>query len=272
MKTENTAWVGHLETATPYLKPVETIWNGQKNEGLVWEPFLQDGSRFFKVTAPTLEYFPAQYYGEKPADYDKAVIICPGGGYEKLAYEKEGQEAAMWIQRHGYDAYVLAYRIPKDREGALQDIQRAIRIVRAKGMKTVGVIGFSAGAHLSCQACTRWDEQTYAPTDERDELSCRPDFGILIYPGFLDEGENHTISPDLRVTEQTPPLFVYGTHDDKYSGPSCPAIADAMHRAGAKIELHYMPTGGHGYGLRRGRGLQWPALAETWLKWLEEGN
>lgn len=90
----------------------------------------------------------------------------------------------------------------------------------------------------------------------------------LIYPAFLDQGQPNTLSPsDLHADEQTPPLFVYGTLDDKpYSGPSCIALAHLMQQADASIELHYLPTGGHGYGMRRGRGLEWPALAENWLK------
>lgn len=260
---------GHLLAANPYLNPVITIWPNQPNEGLEWEPYMQDGSRFFKVTAPTLEHFPAMVYDHlKPKDFvRKAVIICPGGGYQKLSYEKEGQEAAMWLQRLGYDAYVLAYHIPDQPQAALQDIQRAIRLVRATGVESVGVLGFSAGANLSCHACFRWNEQTYPPTDQHDQLSCRPDFGILIYPAFLDQGQPNTLSPlDLHADAQTPPLFVYGTLDDTpYSGPSCIALAHLMQQAGAPIELHYLPTGGHGYGLRYGRGLEWPSLAQRWL-------
>lgn len=267
---QQTPITGHLLAADPYLNPVTTLWNDQQNEGLEWEPFMQDGSRFYKVVCPTLEHFPAMVYDHlKPADFvRKAVIICPGGGYKKLAYEKEGQEVAMWFQRLGYDAFVLAYRIPDNPQGALQDIQRAIRIVRASGIEHVGVAGFSAGANLSCHACVRWDEQTYTPTDPQDGLSCRPDFGILIYPGFLDKGVEHSLSPeDLHVSRQTPPLFVYGTQDDlPYSGPSSIAIAQALQKAGAPFELHYLPTGGHGYGMRRGRGLEWPSLAEKWLE------
>lgn len=169
----------------------------------------------------------------------------------------------------GYQAYVLAYRVPKNREGALQDAQRAIRLVRSKGYRTVGIIGFSAGASLSCRAATRWAQPAYEPQDEADRLSCRPDFGILIYPAYLDEGPDHTLTPELTVSAETPPLFVFGTEDDTlYSGPSSLTIADAMQRAGAPIELHYLTHGGHGYGMRSGVGLIWPQLAENWLRQL----
>lgn len=246
------------------------IWPGSLPDGgdkkeLVWKERPNDGRCFYEVTNPKLEAF----VPEADKSNGKAVIVCPGGAYAMLAYEKEGQEIAQWLSSLGYNAYVLAYRVPNNRLGALQDVQRAIRLVRSKGATQVGVIGFSAGASLSCRACTRWNEPAYAanPKDKADTLSCRPDFGILIYPAYLDEGENHTLTPELTVTKDTPPLFVFGTQDDiHYSGPSVPVILDAMQRAGAPIEAHFLVRGGHGYGMRRGAGLIWPALAEEWLK------
>ena len=219
--------------------------------------------RFDKVTNPTLEVFePA---AEKKNG--KAVIVCPGGAYSILAYDKEGQEIARWLAGQGYKAYVLAYRVPKNRPGALQDAQRASRIARSQGFAQVGIIGFSAGASLSCRAATRWAQPTYEPQDDIDQKSCRPDFGILIYPAYLDEGPNGSLTPELTVSTETPPLFVFGTEDDvKYSAPSCLTIAEAMRRAKAPIELHYLPRGGHGYGMRSGVGLIWPKLAEKWLE------
>ena len=256
-----------------YINKATPIWckqipgDGERKE-VVWRENQRDGEHFTEVTNPTLEAF----LPEPSKSNGKAVVVCPGGGYFILAYEKEGQEVAQWLSSLGYNAYVLAYRIPNDRKGALQDVQRAIRLVRSKGATQVGVIGFSAGASLSCRACTRWNEPAYEanPKDNVDSLSCRPDFGILIYPAYLDEGENHTLTPELTVTKDTPPLFVFGTEDDvQYSGPSSITIADAMQRAGAPIELHYLTRGGHGYGMRYGAGLIWPTLAEEWLKGLK---
>lgn len=241
--------------------------DGGEQKELVWKERPNDGCCFYEVTNPTLEAF----VPEAEKSNGKAVIVCPGGAYAMLAYEKEGQEIALWLSSLGYNAYVLAYRVPNNRLGALQDVQRAIRLVRSKGATQVGIIGFSAGASLSCRACTRWNEPAYEANskDKTDTLSCRPDFGILIYPAYLDEGENHTLTPELTVTKDTPPLFVFGTQDDiHYSGPSVPVILDAMQRAGAPIEAHFLVRGGHGYGMRRGAGLLWPALAEEWLKGL----
>jgi len=259
-----------MGVSAQYINKTTKIWNkkmpgDQDRKEAVWD----NDERFTQVTDPTLEAF----IPEKGKSNGKAVIVCPGGAYSILAYKKEGQEIAQWLQGLGYNAYVLAYRIPNNREGALQDIQRAIRCVRSIGAETVGVIGFSAGASLSCRACTRWNEPAYESTSRReakiDTLSCRPDFGILIYPAYLDEGPDHTLTPELTVTKDTPPLFVFGTEDDvKYSGPSSVTILQAMQKAGAPIELHYLVKGGHGYGMRSGAGLIWPALAENWLKGL----
>ena len=261
--------IGHCQ----YINRAVEIWpkkvpGGAEKKEVVWQERSNDGRAFFEVSTPTLEAF----VPDSSKSNGKAVILCPGGAYMMLAYEKEGQEIAQWLAGIGYNAYVLAYRVPNNRLGALQDVQRAIRIVRSKGATQVGVIGFSAGASLSCRACTRWNEPTYEanPKDKIDTLSCRPDFGILIYPAYLDEGENHTLTPELTVTKDTPPMFVFGTEDDvKYSGPSTPVILDAMQRAGAPIEAHYLVRGGHGYGMRRGVGLVWPPLVEQWLKTLK---
>ncbi|MBO4905661.1 MAG: alpha/beta hydrolase [Bacteroidaceae bacterium] len=252
-----------------YKRPVVTIWEdavpgATKAKS---EPRTQMGRdgvwRMDEVTNPTLEIF-------EPADgtgNGQAVIVCPGGAYAILAYDKEGQEIAEWLSRQGFHAFVLAYRVPNNRAGALQDAQRAIREVRSIGFGRVGIIGFSAGGSLSARAATRWAEQTYEPIDAKDTLSSRPDFAMLIYPAYLDEGEGGTLTPELTVNSETSPMFVFGTEDDvRYSGPSCLTIADAMRRAGAPIELHYLARGGHGYGMRTGVGLIWPALAETWLK------
>ncbi len=232
----------------------------------VWVTREKDGTAFNEVTNPTLE----SYMPVSGTSNGKAVIVCPGGAYAMLAYQKEGQEIAQWLAGQGYNAYVLAYRVPNNRLGALQDVQRAIRAVRSLGATQVGVIGFSAGGSLACRAATNWESPSYEIVDKKiDTLSCRPDFAMLIYPAYLDEGENGTLSEDLHVNEQTPPLFVFGTEDDvKYSGPSCKTIMKAMQEAGAPIELHYLTKGGHGYGMRSGAGIIWPLLAEEWLRGL----
>ena len=222
-----------------------------------------DPEHWAEVTSPTLECF-------KPAPEKKngqAVVVCPGGAYAILAYVKEGQEIAEWLAGQGYTAYVLAYRIPGKRDGALQDIFRSIRLVRSYGFEKVGCIGFSAGASLCCRASTRWKEQTYDKQDKADELNQRPDFAMLIYPAYLADGENRTLSPELPVAKDSSPMFVWGTQDDVHSAPCTATILDAMQRAGAPIEAHFQMKGGHGYGMRGdGAGKIWPRLAERWLE------
>lgn len=219
---------------------------------------------FTHVTNPTLETFRPS----PESDLHQAVVVCPGGSYQILAYNHEGQDIAHWLATQGYTAHVLAYRVPGQRDGALQDIFRAVRTARSLGATKVGVIGFSAGGSLCCRAATRWANETYEHVDDVDTLSQRPDFAMLIYPAYLDQGEGHTLSPELTVDAQTSPLFVIGTEDDtEYSSPSCVSIFQAMQKNGAPVELHFLVKGGHGYGmLGDGIGRQWPRWAEDWLR------
>ena len=196
------------------------------------------------------------------------VIVCPGGGYQILAVNHEGTEIAQWLNALGYTAYVLRYRVPDNREGALQDVQRAIRIARAENPgKQVGVMGFSAGASLTARAATRFQLPSYTATDETDTQSARPDFAALIYPAYMDEGEHHTLTPELTITEQTPPFFVFQTADDHYDN-SALVISQALRNHKIPVQLHIYEKGGHGYGLRANlaeAASKWPKLMEEWL-------
>ena len=197
-----------------------------------------------------------------------AVIVCPGGGYNILSIDKEGYEIAEWLAGLGYEAYVLYYRVPQKQEGALQDVQRAIRIIRRRmdGQGTVGVLGFSAGGSLAARAATRFGVNTYDAVDVADQLSCRPDFSVLIYPAYLDKGPDRSLTPELTITDDTPPVFIFGTADDKH-GNSALVMAGALRDAGIPIDIHMLSKGGHGYGMRKGNiaGETWPVLCETWL-------
>lgn len=208
-------------------------------------------------------------YSVKDSNRDKVMIICPGGGYGILAINHEGTEIAQWLNAMGYTAYILAYRVPNDREGALQDAQRAVRMVRAENPgKKVGIMGFSAGASLSCRTATRHAVDSYQPTDEIDKQSQAVDFACLIYPAYMDDGENHTLSPELTVDETTPRMFVFQTTDDPY-GNSALVITQALRYKHVPVELHMYPMGGHGYGLRQNKapvGRVWPKLMEKWME------
>jgi acetyl esterase/lipase len=225
--------------------------------------------RLAEVTDPAMEIF----LPEQSVKNGAAVIICPGGGYHILAYDLEGTEIAAWLNRNGITAFVLQYRIPDKKEGALQDVQRALRVVRKNAAKwgvdpeKIGVMGFSAGGSLSARASTLFHKQTYAPVDKADSLSCRPSFAMLVYPAYLDQGPGLSLTPELQLTSDVPPVFIFQTADDQY-GNSAIVMAQAMRNARLPVELHLLPTGGHGYGLRPGKiaGETWPLLAEKWMK------
>ena len=198
------------------------------------------------------------------------IIICPGGGYNILAIDLEGYEIAKWLNEIGFTAYVLQYRVPNKQKEALYDIQRAIRLVRARTDTSnckIGVLGFSAGGSLSARASTSFDLESYTKMDSIDSISCRPDFTVLIYPAYLDLAENRNLTEELHVDKNTPPMFVFGTADDKY-GNSSLVMTTALRDNEIPVELHMLPYGGHGYGLRSGNvaAETWPHLAEIWLK------
>jgi acetyl esterase/lipase len=231
--------------------------------------------RISEVTDPAFEVF----LPDKSSKNGAAVIVCPGGGYHILAWDLEGTEIAAWLNKNGYAAFVLQYRVPDKKEGALQDVQRALRIIRKDASKLeidpekIGVMGFSAGGSLSARATTLFHKQTYSPVDEADSLSCRPSFAMLIYPAYLDQGPGLSLTPELQLSKEVPPMFIFQTADDQY-GNSALVMAQALRNAKIPVELHLMPAGGHGYGLRPGNyaAETWPGLAEKWLKTVIKNN
>lgn len=257
-------------------RDIITLWpNNVPNETEPKHPARQtsdtsdDVIRLTDVTNPILTVFKP----ETPNVSKAGIIVCPGGGYKILAIDKGGSEVAEWLNSLGYTAFVLQYRVPNKRQGALQDIQRAIRLVRSKASiyklnpQKIGVMGFSAGGHLSANASTNYQKETYPKIDTTDDFSSRPNFTMLIYPAYLDKGENKSLSPELRLEENTPPFFIFGTSDDPY-GNSGLVMAQALRDNKTSVELHVYAEGGHGYGLRKGNKAAetWPALAENWLK------
>jgi acetyl esterase/lipase len=231
--------------------------------------------RFSEVTNPAIEL----WLPDPKIRNGAAVIVCPGGGYRMLAYNKEGTEIAAWLNKLGYSAFVLQYRIPDKKEGALQDAQRALRIVRSNAKKwnidpeKTGIMGFSAGGSLSARTSTLFRNKTYTAVDKADSLSCRPSFAMLIYPAYLDQGPDFTLTPELVLSNEVPPMYIFQTADDQY-GNSALVMAGALRNAKLSVELHLLPVGGHGYGLRPGTlaGETWPILAEKWFKNIMKTN
>ena len=229
--------------------------------------------RLSGVSDPTITIYPAS----DEVATGSAMVVCPGGGYEILAYDLEGDEICQWLNEIGVTAVLLKYRVPRrtgleKHTAPLQDVQRAISLVRSKAEELnldpqrIGVMGFSAGAHLAAMASTSYDKRTYPEVDAADKVSCKPDFCLLVYPADLD-GPNFTIAPELKVTAQTPPTMLVQTEDDKSYINSSLFYYYALKEAGVPATMHLYSKGGHGYGLRdTGNAVnEWPYRAEEWF-------
>lgn len=228
--------------------------------------------RITQVSRPSLTLFPATREDSTPAP-TPAVIVCPGGGYSYVVVDKEGSEIATWLNSAGITALVLKYRVPNNRSGALQDLQRAIRLTRTRASEwkidpaRVGVIGFSAGGHLAARASTRFGERAYPAIDAVDQQSCRPDFAVLVYPAYLDDKNGH-VAPALELKAEIPPTLIVHSEDDRTHVVGSKVYAAALDEADMAHEFKLYPTGGHGYGLHCERDARaWP---EDALKWLQQ--
>lgn len=217
---------------------------------------LRDG-HIYNVSVPTLERFPAPNPEGRSLP---TVLVAPGGGYGCLAYEKEGVEIAQWLNTLGYNAAVLKYRIPGDRDGALADARRALECLRkpAAGWRPdtsrLGMIGFSAGAHLTARVLA--------------ERNHGLDFALLVYPAYLS-GNGVDLAQEVVPAVPTVPVFLAQCRDDRAFVFSSFAYAGHLLRANLPVSFHLYTSGGHGFGKRRPAGseaAQWPAEAETWLK------
>jgi acetyl esterase/lipase len=205
--------------------------------------------------------------------------VFPGGGYRIVAIDLEGTEVCDWLNSIGVNCVLLKYRVPDTgpfpkSEAALQDAQRAVGMVREHAAewhidpKRVGVLGFSAGGHLAAALSTHYDRRLYPAVDSADQQSCRPDFAIVIYPGYLALSEkNFQFNPDIPVTSSTPPAFIVQAEDDPVHVENAVEYFMALKNAGVPAELHTYAQGGHGYGLRPMAlpVTHWPELATTWL-------
>ena len=230
------------------------------------------------INDPFFTFFPAKGDGAKPV-----VVILPGGGYSQLGWNKEGTEIADWLNTIGFSAAVLLYRAPNQREAALCDVQRAIRLLRRDAAKysidpgRVGVIGFSAGANLAISAATNWRKRSYERVDDADDLSCRPDFQMPIYPWDIRTRNDPSspwkgwkgmdIRPEYPVDAETPPAFIAQSVDDFCEIQTTVTYDFHLRRAGVDSTARIYPNGGHGYGLRKvGRATDvWSDEAAAWL-------
>lgn len=291
---------------SPPADPTEviTLWpNGAPGgEGVTVEEQIIDR------TAPGGPRDRAQVHTRKPTlvvfrpkkPNGAAVMLIPGGGYERVVLDKEGYETARRLNESGYTCFVLFYRMPGDGWAAggdapLQDAQRAIRLVRSKASAMgfspdrVAIMGFSAGGHLAANLTVRFDAPTYAPIDAVDQLPAKPNLSALIYPVIsLDLSIAHggsrkqlltrdaspdreaVLSPDKQVREGLSPVFLLHAADDK-TVPVANALTmfTALKAKAVPAELHVFEEGGHGFGLRFTPDKPvsaWPGLFEAFAR------
>jgi acetyl esterase/lipase len=266
-------WPGAAPGAVPSSSPdaaVEKDMTTAKDNLIAGKPLIRLGN----VSVPTLTLY-------KPPSHNTgaAVVVFPGGGYNILAIDLEGTEVCDWLNSAGVTCLLLKYRVPgtgpyPKSPAALQDAQRAMGLARQHAAEwgidphRIGVLGFSAGGHLAAAISTHYDKRLYEPIDAADSLSCRPDFAVVIYPGYLALADkNFAPNPDIVPTADTPPTFIVQAEDDPVHVENALVYFLQLKNAKVPAELHIYAQGGHGYGLRRTAlpVTTWPQSVETWL-------
>jgi acetyl esterase/lipase len=268
------------------------------------------------VTVPTMTVYAPSDTGTgansgAAANSGAVIVVFPGGGFQILAIDLEGTEVCDWLVTRGITCILLKYRVtdvgPYPKSGpypespmALEDAQRTLGLVRFHAADwhidphKIGVLGFSAGGGLVAATSNEYAHRLYTPVDAADQVSCRPDFAIALYPGHLSlaaaewdaaqgtkkfalpqpspqdtSNPDVALNPELHVTAQTPPTFLLQAEDDHVdSAYDSIAYFLALKQAGVPAEMHIYAEGNHGFGLRRTRLpiTDWPSLVETWLQ------
>ena len=267
----------------PGKTPGDVGIEGEETSRMYESPIIDGPTKLItNVTRPTLTI----YQPVKEKNTGTAMIICPGGGYHNLFWELEGEEVAAWLNSVGMTGILLKYRVPRRAGdlkgepplGPLLDAQRAISLVRSRAAewgidpKKIGMVGFSAGGHLALATATSFEKRTYEPIDAVDQVSCRPDFAVLCYSGYLKAKDKDEIAPGLRIPAGTPPIFLAHSSDDKISDAEHSAIMYlALKRAGVPSELHVFGSGDHDFGVRQNEKLpaSWTQLCLRWLRSLD---
>lgn len=267
-------WPGAAPGAPTDLPP-EANMTTPKDNLIGGRPAIRLGN----VVNPTITLYKAsRVSGPAPA-----VVVFPGGAYRILAIDLEGTEVCDWLTSIGVNCVLLKYRVPNTGPypkslAALQDAQRAMGLVREHAAEwgidpnRVGVLGFSAGGHLSAAISNIYEKRLYNPVDDADKLSCRPDFSVVVYPGYLALAEqNFAPNPEIHPTAKTPPTFVVQAEDDPVHVENAIVYYKQLKDAKAPAELHIYSTGGHGYGLRKtGNPVAvWPQDVERWLRTIQ---
>lgn len=225
------------------------------------------------ITKPTLAVYPPT----SVANTGAAVVVFPGGGYRILAYDLEGTEVCTWLNSIGMTCLLAQYRVPypnryPENAADLEDAQQAMRIARTHAAEwqidpnRIGVLGFSAGAHLAAVLSNHADYKR--PGEPANQPSARPDFALILYPGYLATGPAlDKLAAGIDPTSHTPPTFLLQAEDDPVHEENALVYFQALKLAKVPAELHIFAEGGHGYGLRPTElpVTHWPALAETWF-------
>lgn len=230
-------------------------------------------TRLTNISRPTLSVFlppPAKRNGT-------SIIICPGGGFNILAWDKEGTEVAEWFNSIGVTAFALKYRCPTANRSPnwlapAQDAQRAVRVVRRRAAEfeidaaRIGLLGFSAGGMAAGAATIKHATRLYDASDELDQLSCRPDFAVLVYPAYFVDKDGQ-LKPEFVIDKSTPPMFFVHAFNDGVTCESSVRLFLELKKAGVPSELHVYSTGGHGFGLRPSQHAisTWPQRCKEWL-------
>lgn len=247
------------------------------------------------VSIPTIKI-----YSPKENNTGAAILVFPGGGYNKLAINLEGSEICEWLASIGVTGILLKYRVPasgphydknchceKDpiKPLALQDAQRTMGLVRSRAKEwnidpnKIGVMGFSAGGHLVADVSTNYRRRVYSITDTIDTINCRPDFGIVMFPGHMTFHTNkpYELNKTLPVDRNTPPMFLLQAGNDNIDTIQHSLVYYiALKKAGVPTEYHIYAEGGHAFGLKESAQkipdweklpiADWEKLVERWLQ------
>jgi acetyl esterase/lipase len=296
-RTQVPIWPDAVPDAQPVAGP-EVATTSVKESLIAGRPVVSVSN----VSTPTMTV-----YSPKGKNTGAAVVVFPGGGYQILAIDLEGTEVCDWLTSKGINCVLLKYRVtdvgPYPKSGpypespmALEDAQRTMGLVRFRAAEwhidshKIGVLGFSAGGHLSAAISTHYERRLYPAVDGADKESCRPDFAVAIYPGHLSiaaaewdakqgirtfalhypvtSDKDLGLNPDIPVTQRTPPTFLLQAEDDHVDNVNDSlAYYIALKNAGVPVEMHLYAQGGHAFGLRRTKFpiTGWPQLVETWL-------
>jgi acetyl esterase/lipase len=264
-------WSGTAPGNAPSTNGPERDMSGPNDGNVAGKRVIRLGN----VSQPLLEVFPAS-----PAKRNgTSVVVCPGGGFNILAWDLEGTEIAEWLNKRGVTVGVLKYRVPTGNQNPnyvtpSMDAQRALRLMRQNAAKwqldagRVGILGFSAGGKTAGVAALQNGKSLYEATDEADKLSCRPDFAVLIYPAYFVDAQGQLL-PDVSVAKDLPPFFFAHAADDPVTCQSSVALFNALQKVHVPAELHLYENGGHGYGLRPQADkpvTSWNLRCDDWMK------